>query len=261
MFVAVRLNVSWGRVYTEDFWRTLKARQLDADVSEPTPPDERQRYEAVFRAEFPSRLEKHVNEEFRRTWEARGEGLGARAPQVKIRLASLRHGSLRAILDVIGITDSDLRSFVLMTLEMYSPIAFEEVMGFGVPVVARARVIGDEPPISAPVSSGAASVLLNNSALLRSLTSFLIPIALVFVICFFVFNALTHELSALKVEAAAVRTERTEILKAVVDQNKSISASLTENSKAAMASTKALEELLVSLITKRAAETGAATKP
>jgi hypothetical protein len=60
--------------------------------------------------------------------------------------------------------------------------------------------------------------------------------------------AVQHELDALHEEAGRQKVERTEILKALVDQNKSFSSALVEYTKGSATSAKAMDDLTASLI-------------
>jgi hypothetical protein len=254
MFASVTLRFQTeAGVGKQDFWRSFEQNRDQKPLSEADSfsPERANQYERQFREEFARKLERHINEEIDRA-EAEGSDLlrprkgYIRISGIKVRLVTVHYGSIKAILDIIGVDNSDLRDFVLMALEIYSPLAFQEAFDTQVDVRAQAEFLGGTPPMPPGNTGGMAGLL--NPIFVRSVTSILIPVAVALVICFIVFDALMRELDAVHREAAGVRTERIEIVKALVDQNKSISTSLVEYTKGSTASARAMEDLLASLV-------------
>jgi nitrate reductase alpha subunit len=95
-----------------------------------------------------------------------------------------------------------------------------------------------------------------NQAWIISNTSLLVQVGLAIFICYYVFTSLAHELESVRSEAAAVRAERTEVVKALVDQNAKISASIVEHAKSSISSSHAMEELFLNLAKARNGDTG-----
>src|SRR5262249_41241351 len=87
-------------------------------------------------------------------------------------------------------------------------------------------------------------------------TSLLVPVGLALLVCYYVFSALTHELTNVRSETAKVQAERTKVINALVDQNAKISNWLIGHANSTDSNSKALNELLLILSKARTGDSG-----
>jgi hypothetical protein len=237
MFFAVTLEIEPRGMAEQkiDFWRRFAA--ADRGLLEEVPEEDTVRledskakanaYELLFRKSFPQILEALVNEEIRRTWDRVG-GRKKKIPEINMRLITVEYSSIKAILDVVGLDNNDIRDFVLTTMEIYSPLAFRQALNTVITVSASVKAVGNAWTANWPSNESAPPVAERGiealgRAWIISNTSLLVPVGLALLICYFVFSALTHQLQAVRSETAAVQAERTELIKALVAQNAKIS--------------------------------------
>jgi hypothetical protein len=261
MFAAVALQFTgWSTVGNKvEFWRDFESRHLQTDKDRLDGFDisRANEYEALFRERFPGALERQVNDEIRRVWSDRPEARRTQVPKIRIRLLTVEYGSIKSVFDIIGVDNSDLRDFIVLALQIYSPLAFRTALDTAVTVMPSVEILGDDPPIRATANVPARRAIESiNQAWIISNTSLLIPVGLAIFICYYVFTSLAHELESVRSEAAAVRAERTDIVKALVDQNTKISASIVEHAKSSASSSHATEELLLNLVKARNGDMG-----
>jgi hypothetical protein len=190
-------------------------------------------------------LERLVNDEINRTLSSRtvDQRVETAVPKIKIRLVAVQYGSIKPVLDMLGIENADLRDFVLMSLSIYAPQAFNQAMDTNLDMRASAVVLGDVPEIR----SGTPSPTLSRTNDVVSRTwmivngTLVVPVLLSLAVLYFAFKDSSSQADALK-------TERTEIVKAVVEQNKAISTSIVEQAKQAATNSKAMQDVLIGII-------------
>lgn len=257
MFVEVKFDIVFGGSWrsTEqkvDFWNSFQA--AERGVSRPTREHEfsseeigrAEQYEQSFRMAFPGALEGHINDELQRAWEKFD---GKSAPKLKLRLVTIEYGSLKAILDIAGIDNSDVRDFVLSVLTIYSPIAFRTALSSSVTPRASARIVGEDLRLGESTGGAPARGMEALSrAWVISNTSLLVPVGLALLICYFAFSALTHGLESVKAQNVSVQSERTEILKALVAQNAKASELLAAHANNSDPNFRALSDVLITLL-------------
>ncbi|SFK31167.1 hypothetical protein [Bradyrhizobium sp. Gha] len=256
MYVSVDINFTssyWGgRDDKVDFWSNFESKRLGRDdfdgehhEGDPRLAD---KYERTFRAAFPKILENLVNEEIAKAFGSRTEDQDQRSrivlPTIRLRLVTIEYSSIKPILDVIGMENSDLRDFVLLSLNIYAPQAFNMAMNSNVGLRASASALGDVPPV--PVEPKSPSSLSNRSNDLASRAwmianaSLVVPVLLALLVLYFAFKDVSSEATDLK-------TERAKIVEAVTDQNKAISNAIVDLSKQAATNSKALQDALIAI--------------
>ena len=219
MFVEVRLDMESRRKRIPDqrsnFWRDFHdaTSEYPRDIED----TEIDQMEQRFRALFPDILQNGINREVQRAWRNQDGRTGKPAPEIEVRLLSIEYGSLKAILDLTGISNNDLRDFVLSVLTVYSPIAFRVAMDSNVSMHASARVVGGDLRFTESVGSRGIDAL--GRAWVISNTSLLVPVGLALLICYVAFSATMHELEAVRLQNASAQAERAEVLKGLVAQN------------------------------------------
>ncbi|SEO02627.1 hypothetical protein SAMN02990966_00727 [Rhodospirillales bacterium URHD0017] len=188
--------------------------------------------ELKFEKEFPNQLQKLIEED------PKNIRKGMNSPIKKISVIDLQDGSLKAILEILA--DENFRSFVIFALQVYSPDAFQSVFGISVPVYAE-WLSGDDPP--APPTFKQQFKAMATPQLAMSVTSLLIPVVIAVWI-------LIEARTALREEAKNLGTERTKVVDALVEQNKSVSTSLVGGAKDSTASAKAMQDLVTAQLGK-----------
>jgi hypothetical protein len=135
MFASVTLRFQTeAGVGKQDFWRSFEQNRDQKPLSEADSfsPERANQYERQFREEFARKLERHINEEIDRA-EAEGSDLlrprkgYIRISGIKIRLVTVHYGSIKAILDIIGV-DKGTSTFaakitMAYALELIGPIS------------------------------------------------------------------------------------------------------------------------------------------
>jgi hypothetical protein len=172
-----------------------------------------------------------------------------RSPSLRVELLAIRYGSIEFLLGLFGIDNESTKQLAFEMLSFYSPMAFNEVLGGHVDFTAE--VLALETP-NAPANGNA----LTPARLALMSTSLLVPFLMALGVCYVVFNAMTEELKGVRSERMAAKAELSDMLKATVDQNAKISASLLEIAKGSAASTKELEDLQLNIIKLRAQSLG-----
>ncbi|GEL43242.1 hypothetical protein MEX01_38330 [Methylorubrum extorquens] len=153
MFIAVTLEIPWEVRYgsvepRNDFWSRFEAVQRNPerhpDGSEPIPEKMVAEYERQFRFNFPPALARYLNDELGRAVKHSKRSVKdvIGSPELEVRLLTLEYGSITAVMDIVGISNADLRDFVLATLNVYAPAAFRDVMNSQVTLTASSTVIG-----------------------------------------------------------------------------------------------------------------------
>jgi hypothetical protein len=254
VFVLIDINFYgsyWGgRDGRVDFWSNFESKRLGRDDSEHSEGNPRlaDQYEKDFGASFPKILENLVNEEIAKTFGSRtGKGDRKRKvvlPTIKIRLVTIQYGSIQPILDVIGIENIDLRDFVLLSLSIYAPQALNVAMGSNVGLRASASVLGDVPSIQSQsnnLSLSSRSNDLASRAWMIANGSLVVPVLLSLALMYFA-------LKEVSLQATDLKTERTKIVEAVTDQNKTISNAIVDLSKQAATNSKSMQDALIAIL-------------
>jgi hypothetical protein len=269
MYVEVRFDIESPRLSSPvrrsdfegkyDFWGRVIERVRVSDRPYESVEEAADNYEQRFEERFPGLLESLVNQEMRqasrsRTFKFGIFGLPGR--KIAIRLVTIEYGSLMAVLDVAGITSSDMREFVLALLTVYSPAAFRQAVSANVSLNAAVQVLGEAQPNENGKSPSNRGVEALGRAWLISNTSLLVPVGLALLICYYVFSALTHEVETVRSQAASAQAERAEVLKAIVAQNAKISDLMVAHASSADPNVKALTEVLLTLVKSNVEKTG-----
>jgi hypothetical protein len=167
---------------------------------------------------------------------------------MRFRVIRVTYGSLDIILSVLGIDSDSVRDLVLDAIESYAPEALSATVGLG-----RAG-----PAVQASIIEAGGGAMNNDRTAIRTLMSgsLLIPVIMALLICYVAFDGLVHGMQALKDESGALRAERSDLLKALVDQNVRLSALLMDASKEAAANSKATEALYTQIMKARASALG-----
>jgi hypothetical protein len=207
----------------------------------------REEYESKLRKRFPTALEKRLNERLHENWNADIKRrfswrlflkwLGP--PRVEVSIVKIRYGSIELILSLLGISNDAMRDFILGELGAFAIGAFNEALDSN-----AALDVTIDPEIQ---GTGLDRQTMNRTWLILN-TSLVVPVLIAAAICYYWSNGLLHQLDGLREESKELRTERTEIVKALVDQNTKISATIVEHAKSSVASAKAMETLLVTLV-------------
>jgi hypothetical protein len=256
MFVSVELylrseqQLGLGR---SGFWRTFKAARDEFAHSRARDDERRElptlslseieEYEEKFRSNFPGKLEENVNlflpTVAARTWRRR-------VAPIRVKLVSIQYGSIKPILDIVGIENSDIQNFVLTALSVYAPTAFNEALGSHVDIEVGVPEVLDE--------AQSATTRTNDVATRAwAITNFtlVVPVVLSLLVVYYAYSGLLHELEGLRSQATEIRLERSDIVKALVEQNRALSASNSDQAKQALANAKVMQEALVAILKDR----------
>jgi hypothetical protein len=160
-----------------------------------------------------------------------------------------------------------------MALNIYTPMAFNEALQTNVNVLAFATVIGGVPasssapqaaaPQAANEVQGATLSARANDAVTRIWTitnlTLVLPVLLALAVLYYAYSGILHELEGVRTQAAEIRAERTDIVKALVDQNKTLSTSNGDQAKQAIANDKAMQDALIAILREKG-KSAASTK-
>jgi hypothetical protein len=89
------------------FWTTFEMHRLGKANPSDVPLSTIDSYEEQFRSRFPIYLQQHLNGEMNRVVESSRGTIPPWAPN--LRLVAIQYGSIRAILDIMGVESSNLR--------------------------------------------------------------------------------------------------------------------------------------------------------
>jgi hypothetical protein len=245
----------------EAFWSNFDEadRQLKLRPDRPGPPPSPRtatELEESFKSNFPRELEARLREPIesaRRERPKRRRLLPWRRakipPRFEIKLVSLEYGSIRALFEFWGLTNEDVRNVLLAALQFYIPPAFRAALGTEVPIepTVYADLAGGTAPTQQTGSSRAAEIVQPVATFLANLF-LIVPVALALGICYYAFDGLLKQFEGLRNETEKFRTEREDIVKALIDQNKNIAATIIDNAKSSMANAQASQRLLVTLV-------------
>jgi hypothetical protein len=256
MFVEVELNFQTSYYFggRAPFWRTFEEKRLGGGERRESDLDPSliDNYEGQFKLRFPRILEQLVNSEIERALGSRTADHEAEKaavpPKIKIRLVAVQYASIKPILDILGIENADLRDFVLMSLSIYVPQAFNQAMNTNLDMVASATLLGDVPTIRSgtpsPTLSARTNDVVSRTWMIANGT-LVVPVLLSLAVFYFAFKESSSQATDLK-------AERTEIVKALTEQNKAISASIVEQAKEAAANGKAMQDAVIKIMTEKA---------
>jgi hypothetical protein len=287
MYVSVSLwfpgePINTGKV---DFWQAFQRRRSPGDGAGSygdLAPATINFYDEQFRREFPIHLQRHLNQEMASIAASRPRFPVIVPQEISVRLLAIHYGSIKAILDIVGFESTDLRDLLLTALSIYAPVAFNDSVHDNVNISASPQVMaGDAPEASSarqvtpgPATSSASQVanvpatsstsqVANdvrgtttmsaraNDAVARIWTitnlTLVVPVLLAFVVLYYAYSGLLHELEGLRRQAADIRVERTDILRMLVDQNKALSTLNGDQAKQAFANEKAMRDALIGI--------------
>jgi hypothetical protein len=238
------------------FWETFDVQhQRATDPNRVSLSDDQaSALERQFRARFPRTLERLINTVSPLSLTGTSEGPTESSkeqpekdrPRVTVRLLAVEYGSLTAILEILS--NETVQNTILAMLVMYSPVAFREALQTNIGVVAQVENLGGGPPIGPGDTGGVWARVKGMLRTAAAVTSLLIPVAMALVVLVGAVWVVLHQMDALHEEDARLRAERTDIVKALVDQNKSVSSSLVEYTKGSAASARALDEVMTSSV-------------
>lgn len=238
------------------FWHAVKFLNEEAygrPETESIDIVEAMRFERRFSAAFPSRLEKLINGKF---FFDEGQKLFKRP--ISIRLLNVEYGSLKAILDVVGVDSSEARELVLTALSAYAPQAFRDAMGMDVnlPTSVVPLQIGDSSEQSAKSSDGVAAKGMAGvgRAWIIANTSLILPVLLAFAIFYYLFAFYVGQSERLNSELAGLRAERAEYMKMLAAQNSKVIEELVKQSVSSAGTAKSTTEILAGIIKDKAEE-------
>jgi|tagenome__1003787_1003787.scaffolds.fasta_scaffold20688332_2 hypothetical protein len=241
------------------FWTSFEAKRTGGVVSSDLSLSVIDNHERQFKQKFPRTLERLVNDEIESALGSRtasestettdkvGTTEKAASPKIKMRLVTVQYGCIKPTLDIVGVSNADLRDFILMSLSIYAPQAFNRSMGTNLDMQASTTLLGDMPEIRSPTPS---STLSDRSSEVVSRAwmiangSLVVPVLLALAVFYFAFKESS-------LQATDLKTERTEIVKALAEQNKAISVSTVEQAKQASANAKALQDALIKILTEK----------
>lgn len=260
MYVSVEIEFP-SRVGPDDrikFWQAFELEDHRPLTPDTAMPAKAINYENQFKAAFPGNLQNLVNEGMRDAWEARKPSTAptaqqstettANAPKIGIRLVAVEYGSIKPILDIIGIENSDIRDFVLMTLSIYAPPAFNLALSSNVHTVARASVLGNVPAGSAGTTLvGQASDAASRMWMIANGT-LILPVVLALLVVYFWQAALLQERNELSKRAETLTAERKNVVDALTSQNQGLSSSNLDLAKKAREDGKGMQDALISIL-------------
>lgn len=236
MLVRLRLEIDGVAQPTNSrrsFWFTFRNVAEGEITSNPT------LAENLVRRELPSQLERHFNgyddlseDSARRWWSSKLRF--PREQKIRFRIRRVSYGSMNFLFEVFGISNADIQHEILDELQVFAPIAFNEIFNTSVELSASVTEVKE--------SAGLVPTVANKMWLLIN-TTLLVPFLIAFGICFVAFNALVQQIESVRLDGQHLRNERIEIVKALVEQNAKISAAILEFSKSNLALTKATTDL------------------
>jgi predicted trehalose synthase len=158
MLVSLELYIRSDRRFgfgRTGFWKTFEAARRgfrerdDRELPELTL-EQMEEHEEAIRSRFPQELERYVNFFL--------PNVAVRTPDtviapIRIKCVAIQYGSIKPILDVVGVESADIRNFVLMALSVYAPTAFNEALHSQVDVEAsEPNVLGEQRPVATSTS-------------------------------------------------------------------------------------------------------------
>jgi hypothetical protein len=280
MFISIKLDfVSGWQSINDDrlsFWNYVSERapdlnlgDLPARASRPLGEDgeeplhfQQQRaakLEDKFKAIFPLRLASLINAELERRTSTKQEAERAtnqeseRAPAVNVRLVQIEHGSLKALMELTGVSASELRDFVIFLAGTFAPQAFREAIDTRAePIVSGSATFVSESMEKASGNRPSWSMVLTGKEALErawvlSNISLLVPVALALSVCYVAFSAWETEMKRLHTLADEAKAERLALLKLLTDQHTKTSELLIARANAIDPGASALTELVLQL--------------
>jgi hypothetical protein len=215
--------------------------------------------ERTILSKFPQILQAHLEKELRsklpdKDIESSTPAVEAssKSPVITVKLRGFRYGSIELILAIFGLSGDSGREFLLSALEACAAISFNEAFGTNVPLTSSLPELLEfevEGPALVTGNDKKPSIMqMSDRQWKIANTSMVIPVLIGALILFYLHTGLLHEVDGLRTERGALQTERSEIVKALVDQNTKISATIVEHAKSSVASAKAMQKLLVTLV-------------
>ena len=190
--------------------------------------------------------------------------------KIVIRVRRVEYGSIDLFLEIFGLSGESGRQFLLVALAQYAQPAFNEAMGTAIQFISDVNVNeveGDMP--DAESGSKTRAVKDGASALwVLANTSMLIPLGLASYVCYVCYTTLMTEFHDLREERKVLLKDHADIQSALlqqttamstqnkdlIEQNKNLSATLVTHATASVANTKAIQDLVVNLSIKAAAD-------
>jgi hypothetical protein len=258
----------WGKISSSSQSKTMSMDPL--------------RNEARLRKEFPKKLENYLRErtnvdELRPKLTERetssidiDKEVLFSLSKIVIRVRRVEYGSIDLFLEIFGLNGESGRQFLLVALAQYAQPAFNEAMGTAVQFVSDVDVNemeGDMPDAEAGSRTKTVKDGVNALWILAN-TSMLIPLGLASYVCYVCYTTLMTEFHDLREERkvllnnhadiqSAMSTRNKDLIeqnKDLIEQNKALSATLVTHATGSVANTKAIQDLVVNLSTKAAAD-------
>jgi hypothetical protein len=239
VLIEVRLDLIGARRPTyshELFWDGF--RKLDGrDGPDEFPSEESGFWEEQLREEFAPTLQRLLNG-------PDSEEKASRRPGIEVRFRYLSYGSIKFILELLGVDNDVMKDGLLFALEAFAPLAFNDVLGSNVPLHSTVRNL----------TMGASMEKREFVTRMQSAmqVSLLVPVLLALGVLYVASNMLMKEHETLS-------AERSEFVKALISRNESFSNGIVEQAKSSIATAKAMEELQAALIKTRATALGLTT--
>jgi hypothetical protein len=181
----------------------------------------------MFEAGFPNELQRILNEKVRGNFPE----VKSQTSYIVVNLVSVRYNSLNAGLEILGITNSDVRDYILALLEVYLPRGFDNAMNTKTDVRGDMKMLwdgdnSDEKKTNKDMPSSSASLEMQQSNLALqkriwaiSNATLIIPVILSLGILYLLFNDLAKQREQVLTEAKEMKEEQGKVIQTLSDQD------------------------------------------
>jgi len=225
-FNRIEMYRGTGVEFWEQFERITKERRDDRESEredrESEAESKKRYYEFRIRERFAPQLAAYLNRES-------SPRLGSRGP-IRLELKAISYGSIKLVLDALNVKDEDLRDGVLALIELFAPIAFNDIFQSDLAIESSVA----RPVVSTPTSSFLPkqfSFPFSRGQWVFANLVLLVPVLLSLYVCYVAFNAVAHEMEGLRGEAASLRGERSELVRLLVDLQGKVSVVILDRLK------------------------------
>lgn len=248
MIISVILELpGWNQVQggKKDFWGQFESLN-QGEISNPDKVyriehDVAERYENKFRLRFPEILQSEINNELdllsgegvdpSKTEKTASKGRKGtdrtvEIQRIKVRLMAVDYGSLKSVLEIVGVDSPAIRDFVIMAVGVFAPIAFRSALQTDLTVSADVSVIHDGNIKSRNKVEGSKIYSVADKAWLIANTSLLVPVLLALAVLYYANLATRDEINADRAAATEIMNSSANLVKTLTDQNNRLSTSL-----------------------------------
>jgi hypothetical protein len=139
--------------------------------------------------------------------------------RVQVKIKGISYGSLDALLEIVGVSRDTAQDTVLSLLEIYLPVAVNDVFNTTVSMDATVTSVGD-----ATIADAGRAARIQ-----RLITStLLLPLGLALGVCYLVFFEMRKEMDSLKAREDKLITEASSMFGKLLEQNASLSKTILE---------------------------------